>query len=139
MTSVRQVVAEGVGAIRGSSGTSVAWTRAGEGEMSRLGDKISGGEMISDPFNFNSNTEPKISVFTLIDTKNSSGVYSYVGVFLNVPSALDRNGGFQDSGCPAAAIRVRQPRIPQQGRQSEFERSGDARVSTSAATLYDQL
>lgn len=85
MTSVRQVVAEGVGAIRGSSGTSVAWTRAGEGEMSRLGDKISGGEMISDPFNFNSNTEPKISVFTLIDTKNSSGIYWYVGVISQRP------------------------------------------------------
>lgn len=45
--SGRQVVGEGVGGIRGSSGASVGWTRAGEGEMARPGDKISGGEMIS--------------------------------------------------------------------------------------------
>lgn len=50
MTSVRPVVAEGVTGFRGTSGTTVGWTRTGEGEMSRLGDKISGGEMISDSF-----------------------------------------------------------------------------------------
>lgn len=60
MTSVRQVLGEGVSGVRGSSGTGVGWTRTGEGEISRLGDKLSGGEMISDPFNFNSCTEPEI-------------------------------------------------------------------------------
>lgn len=48
MPSVRQVVGEGISGIRGSSGASVGWTRTGEGEMARPGDKISGGEMISD-------------------------------------------------------------------------------------------
>uniref|UniRef100_H2ULQ9 Signal induced proliferation associated 1 like 1 n=1 Tax=Takifugu rubripes TaxID=31033 RepID=H2ULQ9_TAKRU len=42
MPSVRQVVGEGISGIRGSSGSSVGWTRTGEGEMSRPGDKISG-------------------------------------------------------------------------------------------------
>lgn len=46
MTAVRQVLGEGVSGVRGSPGTAVGWTRAGEGEMSRLGDKISSGEMI---------------------------------------------------------------------------------------------
>lgn len=50
MTSVRPVVGEGVSGFRGSSGTTVGWTRTVEGEVSRLGDKISGGEMISDSF-----------------------------------------------------------------------------------------
>lgn len=58
-SSVRQVVGEGVGSVRGSSGSAVGWTRTGEGEMSRLGDKIGGGEMISDAFSTNSSTEPE--------------------------------------------------------------------------------
>lgn len=139
MTSVRQVVGEGGSGVRGSSGTSGGWTRTGEGELLRLGDKINSGEMISDSFNFNSSTQPEISMFSLIDTKNRRGVHRYVGVFVNVPSALGRNGGFKDSGCSAAAIRVRQPRVPQQRPQSEFERSEEAHVFTSAPRLSDAL
>lgn len=48
MPPVRQVVGEGISGIRGSSGTTVGWTRTGEGEMARPGDKTSGGEMILD-------------------------------------------------------------------------------------------
>uniref|UniRef100_H3DJ83 Signal induced proliferation associated 1 like 1 n=1 Tax=Tetraodon nigroviridis TaxID=99883 RepID=H3DJ83_TETNG len=55
MTAVRQVLGEGVSGVRGSPGTAVGWTRAGEGEMSRLGDKLS-----SDPYNFNFYTESEI-------------------------------------------------------------------------------